>query len=333
MKLLSPKYFTPGLHLLVWALLLAIPTIVFHGKTYQGLTHAFYFLSALYHIGIFYLNAYFLYPRLLTKKTWWLYILAIVAIIILSYHAKLFLLQLNPGFTLTEDNRPAIIFGLIPFVIASTLFRLISDRLRFEKLEKEARAEHLAAELKFLRSQVSPHFLFNMMTNMVSLARQKSDLLEASLIKLSELLRYMLYDSTDEAIPLDKETEHLENYIALQQLRFGEDVKVHTEINNDCAGCSIEPMLLVPFIENAFKHGIGIVNEPFIDIQLKAQGHLLFFKVANSYSGQNFSKDKNSGIGLANVKNRLKLLYPGKYDLDITDENGIFSVELKLDLS
>jgi len=332
MKLPSAGYFNTGIHILIWSLLLAIPTLVFQGRSYTGLPHGFFLLSALYHIAVFYLNAYILYPRLLNRKTWWLYILSLATLFIASYFGKVLLLQMNESFRVTRETRPVILFGIIPFLVASTLYRLISDRIRFEKLEKEARAEHLAAELKYLRSQVSPHFLFNMMANMVSLARQNSKLLEPSLIRLSELLRYMLYDSPDKAIPLHKEIEHLENYIALQHLRFGEDVQVSVDISNKCTGCVIEPMLLVPFIENAFKHGIGMVSEPFIRIHLAAVEQQLFFFVTNSFNKQNLSKDKNSGIGLANVKNRLELLYPGKYDLKINDQQPLFSVELKIDL-
>jgi len=175
--------------------------------------------------------------------------------------------------------------------------------------------------------------LFNMLTNLVSLARKKSDLLEPSLINLSDLLRYMLYDSGGEKISLDKEIEQLENYIALQQLRFGEDVKMATTIKNDCPDCMIEPMLLIPFIENAYKHGIGMVKEPYINISILAKENKLDFVVVNNYDPANLSKDKNSGIGLENVKNRLKLLYANKYELSVNDEAGIYSVHLKLDLS
>lgn len=253
--------------------------------------------------------------------------------IILATKIKVFFLKLDPGFELTAENGRIVIFGLIPFIIASIIFRLISDRIRFERMEKEARAERLAAELKFLRSQVSPHFLFNMMTNMVSLARQKSDLLEPSLIQLADLLRYMLYDSNEGEIPVNKEIDHIENYVALQQLRFGEDVNVELRLKNNCEDCLIEPMLLVPFIENAFKHGIGLVKNPFINIHLEVNEHSLAFSVSNNFNSSNQSKDKNSGIGLANVKNRLALLYPGKYELSITDEREIFSIVLKLHLS
>jgi len=335
MKPLRSIYFSPAVHITIWILLLAVPTILFRNnvQTFYGLTHWFFFLGSLYHIGIFYLNAYFLYPVLLTKKRWWLYILSLVAIIVLSNKVKIFLLQLNPAFQLTDDNKRVIFFSLLPFIFASILFRLISDRIRFERLEKEARTQRMDAELKFLRSQVSPHFLFNMMTNMVSLARQKSDLLEPSLIKLSDLLRYMLYDSAEEKITAGNEIDNIKNYVALQQLRFGEDVQVHLKIENDCPVCMVEPMLLIPFIENAFKHGIGMLKDPYIKIQLRIKDYQLKFEVSNNFNAANLSKDKNSGIGLANVKNRLKLLYPDKYKLEISENNNIFSVQLNIDLS
>ena len=333
MKLLRPAYFTPVVHISIWTVLLGIPTIAFWKNSWLGLTQFFFITASLYHIGLFYLNAYFLYPRLLTKKWWWLYIIVVVAIVALSYKLKIYLLEISPDFVLTEYNKRVIFFGLIPFLFASIIFRLISDRIRFERMEKEARAQRLDTELKFLRSQVNPHFLFNMLTNMVSLARQKSDLLEPSLIRLAELLRYMLYDSTEEKISVNKEIDNIENYVALQQLRFGDDVQVDLEIKNDTIDCLVEPMLLVPFIENAFKHGVGMLRDPYIKIQLCVKGQILEFKTVNNFNPANFSKDKNSGIGLVNVTNRLKLLYPARHDLNITNKEGIFSVYLKLDLS
>lgn len=330
---MNRQHFNKTLHIAIWVLVLAIPTIVFWNQPPGRLSLAFFFLSTLYHIAFFYFNAYFLYPQLLTKKRWPLYILSIIAFLIFSYHAKVFLLDMSSGIELTRGEKRIVIFSMMPFLFGSILFRLISDRLRFERLEKEARTEQLATELKFLRSQVSPHFLFNMLTNMVSLARQKSDLLEPSLIRLSELLRYMLYDSDEERISINSEIETLQGYIALQQLRFGEDVEVKLQIHNSSPGCFIEPMLLIPFIENAFKHGVGMLNKPYINIQLTVQEKTLDFNISNNYNLTNHSKDKASGIGLVNVQNRLQLLYPGKHLLEIEDKNGVFSAHLKLDLS
>jgi len=333
MKEWRSKYFVPGLHVLTWTILLGLP-IVFGGNGhYIGLSTTFFITSMLYHIGIFYFNIYFLYPKLLNRKWWWLYIVSLFAIVWISYNIKLLFLSLDPEFHLTVENRRIIFFGIIPFLFCSIIFRLISDRIRFERLEKEARAERLSSELKFLRSQVSPHFLFNTMTNMVSLARQKSDMLEPSLIKLSELLRYMLYDSNNNKIRVGDEIEQLKNYLDLQQLRFGDSVRVEAEIHDEGPDCMIEPMLLVPFIENAFKHGIGAQKDPYVLIKLLVKNCKVDFMVMNNYSRENMSKDKSSGIGLVNVQNRLRLLYHGKYELEIEDDHDVFSIHLNIDLS
>ena len=333
MNLYRTAKFDIGIHLLVWVVLLSVPSLFVAEGRYLGLTKIFFLLSSIYHIGIFYFIAYFLQPRLLNKKKWFLFVVCLPVLAIISFYLKLFFLQFDPGFERTFVNSKILVFGIVPFMVAAIIFRIITDRIRFEKLEKEARTEKLAAELKFLRSQISPHFLFNMMANMVSLARAKSELLEPSLIRLSELLRYMLYDSQREKIPVADEVEQLGNYVALQKLRFGDNVKVELNIRNEEERSLVEPMLLVPFIENAFKHGVGLQENAYIIIALSVRQQRLNFTVTNNYNKAGGSKDKNSGIGLANVQNRLELLYPGKYELRIYDDGKTFSVVLNLNLS
>lgn len=327
------KYFNIGLHTLIWCLLLAIPVFFLNNEPFAGLSYNFFIVTNILHVGLFYLNAYFLYPRLLTKKWWWLYIISLFLLVALTFRVKLLFLELDPAFQLTDINRRIIGFGPIPFLVGGIIFRLIYDRIRSEKRAKEAQAEKLSAELKFLRSQISPHFIFNVMTNLVSLARIKSDLLEPSLIRLSDLLRYMLYETGKDKFPVDAEIGYLKSYISLQQLRFGDDVRVVTAWEIDEKSCFIEPMLLVPFVENAFKHGIGMTKEPYIDIHLQVRDGQLTFRIRNNYSQQNNSKDKSSGIGLENIRKRLNLLYAGKYQLDIYDKDSIYTAELKLELS
>lgn len=328
------RYFSPAIHIIIWVALLLVPAIVFRNVKFEtGLPPYFFLYSNLYHIGLFYLNAYYLYPSFLTRKRWWLYIIFIGIIIAGSYRAKLLLIYwINPSFTIGDANEGILFFPTIPFLVAGAFFRFILDRIQAEKQEKERKAERLASELKFLRSQISPHFLFNIMTNLVSLARQKSDILEPTLIRLSDLLRYMLYETNEERFPVGKEAEYLKNYVELQKLRFGDDVLVTMNVETDQPSCTIEPMLLIPFVENAFKHGIGLVEDPFIDINLQVNNGHLVFRVSNNYNKENLSKDKNSGIGLVNVKNRLDLLYGDNYSLSVKDNSGIYIVELKLDL-
>jgi sensor histidine kinase YesM len=331
------RHITLWLHILVWSAILSLPYLLppeNHRYKVGAIPGGLFTISGIIHAIIFYSNAFFLYPKLLNRRTWWLYLLCSAAMIIGSFHLKFFILTEWFSEVLRKPSIYGFIFApSIAVFIISIVYRRVIDNIRRDRDQKEKQAERLSSELKFLRSQVSPHFLFNMMTNMVSLARQKSDLLEPSLIKLSDLLRYMLYESNEEKFSIKKEIESLKSYIELQQLRFGDDVNIQLEIKNENPDCSIEPMLLFPFVENAFKHGIGLVKDAFIKIYLEVKEQHLFFRIINNYNKQNLSKDKNSGIGLSNVNNRLNLLYRGKYKLDLKDDGSIFKVELNLELS
>lgn len=329
-------YTIPAIHIAVWSLLFVVPLLIFqHVPQYSGLPQGYFVITNLYHIGLFYLNAYYLYPRLFNKKWWWLYVIVGIAIVRISFYLKTGVLHLtDPAFAVTADNYRIIFFPPVGFLIASIIFCVITNRIKQEKREKEIKAERLDSELKLLRSQINPHFLFNMMTNMVALARQKSDLLEPSLIKLSDLLRYMLYGPGKDKLRMSEEIDYLKSYIELQQLRFGDAVQLQLDIDNSAADCFIEPMLLVPFVENAFKHGVGTTADPFIHIQLQTKNQKLFFRVTNNYNGNDYSsKDNSSGIGIANVKNRLNLLYPNKHDLKTEDTGTQYQVTLNVELS
>jgi LytS/YehU family sensor histidine kinase len=210
---------------------------------------------------------------------------------------------------------------------------MIRDRIKEAQRSRERETENLKTELSFLRSQVSPHFMFNIMNNMVSLARKKSDMLEPSLIKLSSLLRYMLYE-TDERVPLQKEIEYLQSYIDLQQQRFGNKLTIKACMEKPDGNYEIEPMLLIPFVENAFKHGTGLIENPEIDVELKIERNVLTFLVRNRFDNtSNEVKDKSSGIGLANVQRRLALLYRDKHSLLITKQNNWFVASLQIMLN
>jgi LytS/YehU family sensor histidine kinase len=183
-------------------------------------------------------------------------------------------------------------------IASSTAFRLIRDKVKNDRLTNEKENESLKTELAFLRSQVSPHFMFNVLNNMVALARKKSDALEPSLIKLSSLLRYMLYETDEEKVLLEKEIEYLQSYIDLQVQRFGSKVRVNVSMEQFDKPYFIEPMLLIPFVENAFKHGTGLVQNAEINIELKANNNVLNFVVTNQHDNSSLEiKDKTSGIG------------------------------------
>jgi len=209
------------------------------------------------------------------------------------------------------------------FVLASISIGALAEKDRLEKERKEKETEHLRTELSFLRGQVNPHFMLNVLNSMVLLARKQSHLLEPVLLELAGLMNYMLYEMDNEKIRLEDEIEYLRVYIDLQMLRFRDDVVVHFN-GPECVGEQfIEPMLLIPIVENAFKHGIGLVNAPFIDINIIAMGKdTLSVTVTNKYNPLLREEEKKTpGIGLINLRKRLDLIYPGKYYMEMTQNS------------
>lgn len=283
---------------------------------------------------LFYANASIFIPQLVYKKKYGLYVFALLTTLLLMLICD----RLLYNALIQRDYKiwNFFVFNLFPFVfiiIASTAFRTTRDKMRENERNKERETENLKTELSFLRSQVSPHFMFNVLNNMVALARKKSDALEPSLIKLSSLLRYMLYETDEEKVLVEKEVDYLNNYIDLQKQRFGKHIQINTSFEERHQGLSIEPMLLIPFVENAFKHGTGLIPDACIDIMLKVEKGGLDFSVKNRYNGDASEiRDKTSGIGLNNVKRRLNLLYDKNHSLQIEKKEGWFIVTLHLNL-
>jgi sensor histidine kinase YesM len=338
------KWVNVVLHVLTWAIMFSLPYLLKPDrsandpKDYEQHKQAFIILFFIVHflwLALFYLNAFLFIPKFVYRRKAGLYILAILAsvavmLLIDIAYFRVFI----PGVNFRIYNYFA--FNTLPVVfvlIASTAYRLIIDRINARQREKERIAENLKTELSLLRSQVSPHFMFNILNNMVALARKKSDQLEPSLIKLSQLLRYMLYE-THQKVSLDREVEYLQSYIDLQQQRFGKTVEVKALFDVGQGSPSIEPMLLIPFVENAFKHGAVMIEQPVIDIHLETKGNHLLFTVRNKFRPEGEEvKDEASGIGLVNVERRLRLLYPGKHSLQVRKEDPWFDVQLQIDLS
>jgi two-component system LytT family sensor kinase len=336
MKIGNYRYFAFMLHVLAWSIVLFFPYLVSSADNQYKigpLPGVYFTLSGIVHMIIFYGNAFFLYPKLLNRAYWLLYIVSVILLIALSFVVKFYVLVWWFPDAL-HDARSHVLFPSVLVFIVSVFYSIAVDRVRAEKLQKENEAMQLGMELKFLRSQISPHFLFNILTNFVSLARKKSDHLEASLLMLSGLMRYMLYDA-GKKISLQQEGEYLESYIALQKLRFGRDVAIafNIALSDEEKNYRVEPMLLIPFVENAFKHGTGYVDQPAIDIALTASDGVLIFKVKNKFGREtDASRDESSGIGLSNVRSRLTLLYPGRHDLTVHADRNLFSINLTLKL-
>ncbi len=343
MKLLFPKkWFIAIVHIAIWVLLFSLPFILRPSYNNQPEKHSdgaagiwYYVVNNLFWIALFYFNAWVLIPRLLNRKKPAAYASALVILFpvyLLIGWVNRILITGDPHF----NWRMHILFTTfiyLFFVAASIAYQTTRDRMKADKLVQEKENENLKTELSLLRSQVSPHFMFNVLNNMVALARKQSDLLEPSLIKLSSLMRYMLYDSDGEKVSLEKEIEYLQSYIDLQKQRFGKNVQVNTSFQDIDNSIEIEPMLLIPFVENAFKHGTGMIQHAQIDIELQAKNGALDFTVRNRYSAQTEEvKDNTSGIGLTNVRRRLNLLYGQRHRLQIDTKDDWFLIHLHLNL-
>jgi two-component system LytT family sensor kinase len=369
-KLLDNRWVLFAIPFVVWFMLLVLPFIASIDNTgnfpdearrrfiFNIITGNFLLLC------VFYMHSYLVYP-LLNKKALW-YVLCLIGLLAL-YWLCWYLLRIDKPHIFRIEARHEMgrikslgggnhlmprgpkrlhrvlngspnFFPLIsPFVaiLCSICHRVIIDNRTKQQLLKERENVHLQSELTFLRSQISPHFMFNILNNLVALARKKSDDLEPAIMNLSQLMRYMLYETDDNKVFLSKEVEYIKSYINLQMLRFGSNVKVNIDIQGDISLYTIEPMLLIPFVENAFKHGTGMVENPVIDIILSVDPdvHLMHFTVTNTVSPLDVSKDNNSGIGISNVIRRLAILHPGKHNLDIVNEHETFTVDLSIYLS
>jgi two-component system LytT family sensor kinase len=318
-------------HILFWGMLIVWPILNSAGnENFRRFVIKMIPVSLTY-IPLFLLNTEWIIPRVLRKRGVASYLLALVLLV-----AGFTALQLGMREWLVRPVRPNDLFFTLVFVLMvtgiSTAYGFITDLVDQEKARQEERQERMQSELAFLRSQINPHFIFNILNSIVYLIRTKSGLAETVTIKLSELMRYMLYDSLGEQVPLEHELEYLKNYVELQKIRFEEDVDIRLHIEDTPRGQTIEPMMMIPFVENAFKHGVGMIADPVIEILVQFDEDRLSFTVKNKIGPEPAEdKDPSSGIGLRNVKRRLELLYPGRHRLDIEETEEWFVITLHLE--
>jgi two-component system, LytTR family, sensor kinase len=336
------KWVGISMHILIWLIVFLIPYIFsanLEGGHQQDDADRRQFLylntgMTCFWVMVFYFNAGVLFPQLVYKRKIGVYILALAGLLCIVVLLDRFF------FFLFIDHRVFSIFhsigqNFIPFLFTlavSAAYKAISDKTKDDLLVREKQSENLKTELSFLRSQISPHFLFNVLNNIVALVRIKSNELEPTVLKLSSLMHYMLYETDEEKVVLKSEVEYLKNYLDLQKQRFGPELSLKLDFDVQEDWHIIEPMLLIPFVENAFKHGNGQLTHPDLEIHLKVNASQLDFIVKNRFEESTSIKDKTPGIGLLNVKRRLELLYPRKHKL-IIDKNGSwFTINLHLTL-
>jgi two-component system, LytTR family, sensor kinase len=334
-KIMSKQLIKILVHILFWGLWIYLAVSNANEDEWYNRTCIMFGLIVGLHIPLFFLNTEILVPRILQRRGVTAYVISLlIAIVIFAVLHHFFKELLFKFFPFERYHKSNVFWNVVPMLFVagiSTAYSLLSWVVRNEQREREAKQERLQSELSFLRSQISPHFIFNMLNSVVYLIRTQSNQAEPTTIKLSELMRYMLYDADNEQITLEQELAYLHNYIDLQKIRFEEDVQITVVSNGAPTTQQIEPMLMIPFVENAFKHGVGMIPQPSIDINIHITDERLDFSVVNKIAPELLNqKDQSTGIGLKNVRRRLELLYPNRHHLHIGEQNGVFSVALQL---
>jgi len=286
-------------------------------------------------MSFFYANTIIFIPKVLGRKKIVLYFVIIIASIILislaGGYMQILLNQdygIKPGIYDRAFNT-GIICSILTLVISSSI-KVTNEWLRNQQLMKSAENEKLNAELNFLKSQVNPHFIFNALNNIYSLENKKSPDTGPAILKLSELMRYMLYETGAEFVSLEKEIDYLKNYIELQKLGLSKEIRVNFKIEGDFNNKKIRPMVLIPLVENVFKHGVSYLGNSELFILIKISGNQLEITTKNPVNGNGPRADKKAGIGLTNLLKRLDLLYNGNHKIDISTENGTFITHLRI---
>ena len=312
-------------------------------KVTRNISELWHFLlGGLFKATIVYLNLLFLFPQFeRTKNTIGLVIklaaATIIALAIETITVSYIMLGMD-GITIIETPRIPVNLTLYIFYLGLSFAYCFSRSwIKNEQQKTVLIEEKLGTELNFLKAQINPHFLFNTLNNLYSLANKaNSPELSEGISKLSNLMRYMLYESNNEKVPLNSEIEYIQSFIEIQKLRLAEedDFIIHFNIEGDTNHIFIAPMLLIPFVENAFKHGINFKDSSIIKIELKLHENELIFSVFNSnYKVEHSLEKGRSGIGLENMRRRLELLYPNSHSLEIKEEDEVHGAILKLNLS
>lgn len=286
---------------------------------------------------LIYIASFLLVPYLLYKKKYLLFALSFITLVLVSSIYKMSVLgrMLNNSLLInwSSDFKARLYDNILPhffLVIAGVAVKLVYDYSQLQQRMAETAKEKAETELNFLKSQINPHFVFNSLNSVYFLIHKDNTDARAALHKFSEMLRYQLYEMNGEMIPVEKEIRYLSDYMDLQQLRKDEKYEVQFHCSPSVKQFQIEPLLLIPFVENAFKHISHYADHKnIVKAEMDYAGGLFTFRVENTTDTASV-KEQPGGIGLVNVKRRLELLYPGKHELVIDDVSDMFTVVLKL---
>ncbi len=305
----------------------------------------------------YYLNTLILIPRFLAKGKWgWIILIVVICLLIflnvpkviatwiaepevINNQSRLFIpnpayqgkIKFNPNVPRKRplaDPYNTVLFLLI-FTVG-TCISVIQRWLQTEQTRKETENEKLNTELSFLKSQVNPHFFFNTLNNIYSLAVVRSENTAPAVMKLSAIMRYILTETQRDLVPLSNEVDFIHNFIDLQKVRLTNKVTLNFSTSGDLDTLLIAPLLFIPFVENAFKYGVSTKETSKIDIDIRTEGNIVFFSSVNYIVSTENTLAENTGIGINNVKRRLELMYPGKHVLTNTIKDNYYSVILQI---
>lgn len=289
-----------------------------------------------------YINNLLLIPKYLVKRRYGWYLLLFAVLLALttieSFYITVWVNQWFPSSNYMGDLKttplPSHVMPSIMFFLFLGAGKFTADGIDNQRKLENLERQKLASELESLKSQINPHFIFNALNTIYGLSRKTSPAAAAATIKLSDILRYILYECNDEKIPLKEELNFIKQYIEFAKLRARPNVKLNFEIGSNTKELQIAPLLLLPLVENAMKHGLAKqIEQPWVNISISIEGNSVLFVCANSnYSRRNLELDMSSGIGLKNVYRRLELLYNDSHTIDITETDAEYSVNLKLEL-
>ena len=320
--------------ILVLAIVIDLPNSISFLKTPVDVAN--YAVSRVFLLVVFYACHFGLVPRFLAKRKILSFVVLLIVLVnlvtLIGYSTLQLVHAILTGTSLhlvyTWKMHFSGMFGLGMAAIFGTVLRTVTSW--YEEMQKKSMLEQekLRSELLLLKAQVNPHFLFNTLNTIDFLIYSDQNKASESLIKLSTLLRYVIYDTVNDLVPLQQEIEQMEAYIDLQRLRYGENATVNYEKTGDPSGKMVAPMLFIPFIENAFKHNDEAGIKKGMDIRFQMNGNSIEFFCQNPISSK--QRTVNGGFGLENLKKRLDMQYPELYVLSINEDEHVYTVELKL---
>ncbi len=326
-------------HVFFWVSLYVI-LVILDTRGSLGLIMAREFINVLFFAMMVYINIYFLFPNYLSKKNLLHHLLSLAITALLITPIKtLCLLLISSDFgsfkAILMQNRFDFFASTLLIGILSTMYSIMNDWLETQREKKELQSQTLQSELKFLKSQINPHFLFNTLNSLYALTLKKSDQAPEIVLKLSEMMRYMLYECNEREVSLSKEINYLKNYLELEKIRQGKKMDINFIMEGEVEGQKIAPLMFIPFIENSFKHGIsnqltaGYVN---IYLEIEKQKVNIIIENSKTTSMPAAGGKKSGGIGLVNVRRRLDLLYPNLHELTIKEDPNTYTVKLCINL-